>query len=172
MVEEISGITGGVVVGTDVSAGGRAALRFAFDEARRRGAPLHVVRAWSIHASPRPADVPFGIVPSLREYEEAVRAELDVEVAEVLGPDILDGDVVVHRHVVHGNAASALIDASAHADLVGGRLARSGRVRRAAAGQRERAGGPVRPVPGHRRAAAEGAASRLTCARNRVIIDA
>lgn len=118
VVEEISGITGGVVVGTDVSAGGRAALRFGCEEARRRGTPLHVVRAWTIHASPRPADVPFGIVPSLHEYEEAVRAELDLEVAEVLGSSILDGDVVVHRHVVHGNAASALIEASKTADLV------------------------------------------------------
>ena len=118
VVEEISGVNGGVVVGTDVSHGARAAMRFAVEEARRRGVPLHVVRAWSIHASPRPADVPFGIVPSLVEYEEAVRAELDVEVAEVLGSDMLDGDVVVHRHVVHANAASALIAASEHADLM------------------------------------------------------
>ncbi len=106
---------GGVVVGDDGSRDAVEALRYARDEARRRSCTLHVVRAWSITTSPRPDDVPTGIVPSLAEYEQAT---LDAERERV--EDCLGGDpgVPVEIHAVHCPAAQALIEASSTADVL------------------------------------------------------
>jgi nucleotide-binding universal stress UspA family protein len=53
-----------VVVGTDGSEQGRAALAFAFEEASRRHAPLTAVRAWAI-----PPSSAFEVVPLTSERE-------------------------------------------------------------------------------------------------------
>lgn len=105
----------GVVVGHDGSASSDRALAFAAEEARMRGLPLHVVRAWSMTSTPRPAGVPHGVVATEDQYTAAVGEELRRALERVLGVDTgLDAEL----HVVHGPASAALIGASAHADLL------------------------------------------------------
>jgi nucleotide-binding universal stress UspA family protein len=115
MSGSLSEITGGVVVGHDGSASADRALAFGAEEARLRGLPLHVVRAWSITSTPRPAGVPHGVVASEEQYAAAVSDELAAAVERALGADHGLG---VSLHAVHGAAAATLIKASAAADLV------------------------------------------------------
>jgi nucleotide-binding universal stress UspA family protein len=106
---------GGVVVGDDGSEGAAHALRFALEEARRRGCTLHVVRAWSILSSARPTDVPPGFAATMPEYEAACGKEETARVEHLLGAD---PGVPVQIHCVHKPAAAALIEASQTADIV------------------------------------------------------
>ena len=106
---------GGVVVGDDGSAGAEAAIRYALDEARRRGSALHVLRAWSITSAPRPENIPLGYVPALPELEAATAAETQQRVARMVAGV---PDVNVKVHAVHAPAAEALITASQTADVV------------------------------------------------------
>lgn len=106
---------GGVVVGDDGSEGAARAVRYALEEARRRGTALHVVRAWSIMSTSRPVDVPAGFAASLAEYEAAALAEQTARVEHLLGHDL---DVPVEVHCVHSLAAQALIVASETADVI------------------------------------------------------
>lgn len=106
---------GGVAVGDDGSEGAAHAVRFALDEARRRGVALHVIRAWSVLSTARPADVPPGFAASLAEYEAAALAEEKSRVAHLLGDD---PGVPVEVHCVHSPGAQALIAASETADVV------------------------------------------------------
>lgn len=110
---------GGVAVGDDGSDAAETALRYALEEARRRGATLHVIRAWSIMSTNRPADVPPGIAASLAEYESTVRTDEEVRVAGLL--DVADGGadgVPVEIHCVHSPAVQALLVASETADVL------------------------------------------------------
>ncbi len=104
---------GGVVVGDDGSRDAAAAVRAAAEDAARRGATLHVIRAWSIASAMRPADVPPGIVPSMLEFEAATLAAEQARARE-----LLDVTVPVEVHAVHATAAKALICASETADLL------------------------------------------------------
>lgn len=106
---------GGVVVGDDGSEGAAYAVRYALEEARRRGCTLHVIRAWSIMSTSRPADVPAGFAASLPEYEAACSEEETLRVEHLLGTD---PGVPVDIHCVHSPAAQALIAASETADVV------------------------------------------------------
>jgi nucleotide-binding universal stress UspA family protein len=106
-------IESGVVVGHDGSASSDSALRAAADQARLRGLPLHVVRAWSIATAPRPADVPHGIVPSVAQFADEVRRHLAETVADIVGAD---AEPVLHA--AHAPAATALLAAAEHADLL------------------------------------------------------
>jgi nucleotide-binding universal stress UspA family protein len=108
-------IRSGIVVGHDGSASADRALVWAVDEARLRGCPVHVVRAWSITHAPRPADVPPGIVPPIDAYEEAVRAELAGDVRAAVGAD---PGVPVELHPVYARADEALVAASGRAELL------------------------------------------------------
>ncbi len=108
-------IDGGVLVGHDGSASADRALAFGAEEARLRGWPLHVVRAWSLTKTPRPADVPHGVIPSDEEYEAAVTAELRQALARVEGMEDVGS---VRLHAVRGAPAPVLIAASANADLL------------------------------------------------------
>lgn len=106
---------GGVVVGDDGSEGAAHAVRYALEEARRRSSTLHVVRAWSILSTSRPADVPPGFAASMPEYEAACTEEETARVEHLLGTD---PGVPVDVHCVHSPAAAALIEASKTADVV------------------------------------------------------
>jgi nucleotide-binding universal stress UspA family protein len=108
-------ISSGVVVADDGSEPARLALRWAVEEARLRRCTLHVVRAWSIQTAPRPATWRPGYAPSLKEYEEAVRAELQRDVREAIGSD---PGCEVNVHPVHAHPGPALVSASQRADLV------------------------------------------------------
>jgi nucleotide-binding universal stress UspA family protein len=106
---------GGVVVGDDGSEGAARAVRYALEEARRRGVTLHVLRAWSIMSTSRPTDVPPGFAASLAEYEAAALAEESARIDHLLGEHV---DVPVEVHCVHSPAAQALIAASETADVI------------------------------------------------------
>ncbi len=106
---------GGVVVGDDGSEGAAHAVRYALEEARRRSSTLHVVRAWSIMSTARPADVPAGFAASLTEYEATCSEEESIRIEHLVGPD---PGVPVDIHCVHSPAAPALITASETADVV------------------------------------------------------
>ncbi|MBD8870042.1 universal stress protein [Nocardioides donggukensis] len=103
---------GGVVVGDDGSDVAGRAVRFALDEARRRDAPLHVLRAWTMMTAELPPDVPAGIVPSLSELESSTLAAEQARIAELIG------DEAVEVHVCHGPPAQVLLAASESADVL------------------------------------------------------
>lgn len=103
----------GVLVGYDGSQESDRALAWAGEEARLRGLPLHVVRAWMLSTAIPEVGAPFGTVPSMTECEQAVADHLQQAVSAVV-PD----DVEVHRHAVHGAATRTLLSAARTADLV------------------------------------------------------
>lgn len=113
--ERVGEVTGCVVVGVDGSACGRKALGFAAHEARVRGCPLVVVRAWSVTTAPQPEGAGHGVVPPLAAFESAVESSVRDEVADVLGED--PGCEVAVRPV-HDSAGDVLVEASEHAILV------------------------------------------------------
>lgn len=99
-----------IVVGVDGSDLAQGALQWALAEGRYRGAEVDVVHAWQLPvATGMYAGTP--IYPSVAE--EAGQAVLDRAV------DREDtGEVVVHRRLVCGTPARALLDAAGEADLV------------------------------------------------------
>jgi nucleotide-binding universal stress UspA family protein len=105
---------GPVVVGVDGSAVSAAAIRFAADEAARRGAALVAVHAWHAPAVTGPGDMmPLVYDPELVAVEEGrVLAE------SVAGLRERYPDVPVRREVVEGPARRVLADRSYDAQLV------------------------------------------------------
>ena len=108
-------VDGGVVVGHDGSDHAREALVWAAELAERASWPLHVVRAWRIATAPQPASWEPGFVPPIADYEAAVQADLEADVATVLGAERAAGATC---HVVHTAPAQALIEAARGADLL------------------------------------------------------
>lgn len=108
------------MVGVDQSEGAKAALVFAHEEARLRGATLRAVHAWQSGYNGYIGYAGFeGAVPALggdiSELREAAAAALDAIVREALpGAD----DVKIERRVVEGTAGAVLIDESRGADLL------------------------------------------------------
>lgn len=108
-------INSGVVVGLDISASSLRALVVAGEEAERRNAVLHVVRAWSMRTAPRPADCPPNAVPSTEAFQQEVERETAKIVADKLGDP---PKVPVEIHVAHSPSPQALLSASRGADLL------------------------------------------------------
>ena len=118
-------VFGRIVVGVDGSDGSLPALRWAVDEARRRGATVEAVLVWQSMTT-----VGFGEVPYLPDEEARIvrveRERLDRAVAGVLaGGDRYvngggDGDpgFVVESVVAEGDAADVLCERSERADLL------------------------------------------------------
>jgi nucleotide-binding universal stress UspA family protein len=100
---------GAVVVGDDGSPDAARAVRWAHEDALRRGVPLVVIRGWSITTAPRPTTDDLSYVPSEDEFAEAVRAEMAADLARVLGPEPAG---TVHLMPVHAPAPEALVHAS------------------------------------------------------------
>ncbi len=113
--DHVTGIGGGIVVGSDGSKGSRIALARAVEEARAHGLPLHIVRAWTITSAPRPESWRPGYVPSSEEFAEAVRAELAADCSTVVAGV---ADVKISWHVVRGQSAQHLIEASKDASML------------------------------------------------------
>src|SRR6478672_3708875 len=110
-------VPGAVVVGHDGSRRCDAVVLRAADLARRLGAPLDVVRAWSLTTAPRPASRTTTYVPPLAEFERAVLDDLRADV-DRLGPDALAG-VDVHVHAVKGQqVAERLLAAAQGAEML------------------------------------------------------
>ncbi|MFJ4940349.1 universal stress protein [Streptomyces pseudovenezuelae] len=105
------GAQGRVVVGVGEEGKESPAVRFAAEEARRRGVPLEAVRAWR-----RPAhestDHPLMTGEPARLHQE--------QAAEVLEHALRDvpPEVEVRRRTVEGHARRVLVDASYQADLL------------------------------------------------------
>lgn len=108
-------VTGGVVVGDDGSACAELALRYAFEEAARRDAPVHVVRSWTIPTGVRPVDVPFGTTASIVELQDGTRAETERRIAALRADH---PGVEAHAHAVHGRADHVLVAAARGADVL------------------------------------------------------
>ncbi|HEX8580924.1 MAG TPA: universal stress protein [Acidimicrobiales bacterium] len=108
-------VEGGVVVGHDGSGCAQEALEWAAALAERADWPLHVVRAWRIATAPQPSTWEPGYVPPITDYEKAVLADLQADVAAVLGAGRAAS---VDCHVVHAPPVKALIEAAQGADLL------------------------------------------------------
>jgi len=108
---------GVIVVGVDHSAGAKATLRFALEEARLRHATLRVVHAWEfgfIGAAGFEGALPV-LGGELEEYRKAAAAALDETLKEVVADT--DG-VKIERRVDQGEAAAVLVEESRSADLL------------------------------------------------------
>jgi nucleotide-binding universal stress UspA family protein len=108
---------GVIVVGVDNSAGAKAALRFALDEARLRQAGLRVVHAW--HFGYLGAPGYEGSLPAvggnLEDLRHAAAAALDEMLKEVVADE---DSVSIERRVDQGVPAAVLVDESRSADLL------------------------------------------------------
>lgn len=104
-----------IVVGHDSSAGADAALEVALQLASELGAPVTLLRAWSMVTAPRPPGWDFGYVPSTDEFADAVRAELEADTRDLVGRF---PDVVVTYRAYHAGPAQTLIRASRDARLL------------------------------------------------------
>jgi nucleotide-binding universal stress UspA family protein len=109
-----------IVVGVDRSEGANAALAFAHDEARLRGATLRAVQAWQFGYNGYIGYTGFeGAAPALggdiSELREAAKAALDATVREAIPhPD----EVKIEQRVVEGAAGAVLVEESPQADLL------------------------------------------------------
>jgi nucleotide-binding universal stress UspA family protein len=108
---------GVIVVGVDNSAGAKAALRFALDEAGLRQAGLRVVHAW--HFGYLGAPGYEGSLPAvggnLEDLRHAAAAALDEMLKEVVADE---DSVSIERRVDQGVPAAVLVDESRSADLL------------------------------------------------------
>ena len=104
-----------IVVGTDGSGHADRALAWAIDEAKLRGARIHVVSAWHVPAMVYggPGLVPTASVP----IEETFRRAAEDAAAAALD-QVGAAGVDAEADVVEGQAADALIDAATDADLL------------------------------------------------------
>ncbi len=111
----MAAVTGPIVVGVSARTGSPGALRWAADEAHRRGAEVVAVLAWR---PARPPAAPAGRPPAVSTTQAAElaaqsEAQLQALVSSALGPD--HG---VQCRAVHGKAIEALLEAGATAQLL------------------------------------------------------
>jgi len=114
-----------VVVGIDGSEGSAAALRFALDEARLRGATLRVVHAFVLPLSevaPDPFLLEFPSVPGPEleaiadDLEQGAKDLIDAALERVL--DGAEPGVALERVAVEGSPAASVIAEAEGADLL------------------------------------------------------
>jgi nucleotide-binding universal stress UspA family protein len=103
--------SGPIVVGIDGSPSSMAALAWAFDEACRRGATLHVVHAWALPAF----DGMLGYPLDVGAIESAARQVLETSITTL--PSRPDGADITST-LVRGLAAPAVLEAAEGAELV------------------------------------------------------
>jgi nucleotide-binding universal stress UspA family protein len=106
-----------IVVGVDHSAGAKAALRFALDEARLRQVTLRVVHAWQfgyIGATGLEGWLPAA-GGDVEEFRRSAEAALEETLRDV-GADT-DG-VAIERRLDQGTPAAVLVEESRGADLL------------------------------------------------------
>ncbi|MFE7240169.1 universal stress protein [Streptomyces sp. NPDC057580] len=100
-----------IVLGVGEKPADAAAVRFAVEEAQRRGVPLEAVRAWRCPAH-ETTDHPLKAGEPARLHKERAVEELEAALQDV------PADVEVHRRTVEGHARRVLLDASADAGLL------------------------------------------------------
>jgi nucleotide-binding universal stress UspA family protein len=102
-----------VVVGVDGSPASQAALKWAVEDARRRGCPVDVISAWhpdyGVMIGPVPAEVLLALSP--QAMKETAQRNLDGAVQGVDG-------VEIRRILVEGDPRDALTKASEDAELL------------------------------------------------------
>lgn len=103
-----------IVVGVDGSPGSINALRWALGQARRTGARLQLVNAWSYPYSVAPMAIAIPM-PTTDEMAHVASSTLK-SAMEDLGGDSLEVDV--EYTIVEGSAAEALVNAAAGAALL------------------------------------------------------
>jgi nucleotide-binding universal stress UspA family protein len=101
-----------VVVGDDGSDDSKAAVKYAVEQARARGVPLHVVYAWRMPIAPPYAAGYSTILEGAREQEIRMAAERVASWREK------NSDVEIMGVQVIGHPADVLIQAGGTADLV------------------------------------------------------
>jgi nucleotide-binding universal stress UspA family protein len=101
-----------IVVGVDGSESSQAALVWALEEGRVRSAQVDVVTAWH---EPYVAPTMAAVVPDPAVFSEAAERTLDRAVDDA--GSAAEG-VTIERHVVRGNAASALLEVAEGAALL------------------------------------------------------
>lgn len=101
-----------IVVGLDDSASSAAALRFALQEALRRGSPLDVVTAWMSRAV---ADL---AVPENPRESARARAQKMQDAAVAASLEEYDGPSILSRRIVEGDAAQVLLRLARRADYL------------------------------------------------------
>ncbi|MEU8875957.1 universal stress protein [Streptomyces javensis] len=104
-----------VVLGVGHLTHDAAAVRFAYREARARGAELHAIRAWRRPAHAQPSRPPLMHEAAHLLYEERATTILDEALRQI---PCDDGEMVCRRKVVEGPAHRVLLAASAGADLL------------------------------------------------------
>ncbi|MCL6669961.1 universal stress protein [Streptomyces panaciradicis] len=102
---------GRVLVGVGEEPKDLAAVRFAFDEARRRGASVEAVRAWRCPAH-ETTDHPLMAGEPARLHEGRAAEALEEALRDA--PE----DIEVRRRTVEGHARRVLVDLSRDADLL------------------------------------------------------
>jgi nucleotide-binding universal stress UspA family protein len=105
---------GRILLGVGEGAHGAEAVRFAFEEAQRRGAVLEAVRAWRCPAH-ETTDHPLLAGEPARLHEQHAAETLESALNDVA--DQFPA-VRVHRRTAEGPARKVLLDASADADLL------------------------------------------------------
>ena len=106
-----------IVVGVDSSEGGKAALRFALEEARLRQATLRVVHTWQfgyIGVSGIEGFAPV-VGADLGDLRRTAEIALDAVMHEVVPSS---GGIAIERRVSEGAPATVLVDESRQADLL------------------------------------------------------
>jgi nucleotide-binding universal stress UspA family protein len=109
--------TGRIVVGVDGSEAAQDALKVAFEEAELRGVGLTAVRAWKSMFFDS-AGGKGGTVPVQVEDETVVPRELTALHDSVAVWRTKHPGVDVREHVVHGDAAWALVEAGRGAEML------------------------------------------------------
>ncbi|WP_326574237.1 universal stress protein [Streptomyces sp. NBC_00481] len=102
---------GRIVLGVGEKPTSSAAVRFAFEEARRRGARVDAVRAWRCPAH-ETSDHPLLAGEPARLHEQRAADALEAALQDA------PADVRLHRRTVEGHARNVLADASREADLL------------------------------------------------------
>lgn len=105
-----------IVVGVDHSPGAKAALRFAEEEARFRGATIHAVHAWQ-YAYVGYAGLE-GSVPSIGADIEQLRAAAEAALEASVREALPDTDVEIKLQAIQGTPAGVLVEESRDADLL------------------------------------------------------
>lgn len=102
---------GRIVLGVGEKPTSSAAVRFALEEARRRGARVDAVRAWRCPAH-ETSDHPLLAGEPARLHEQRAADALEAALQDA------PADVRLHRRTVEGHARNVLADASREADLL------------------------------------------------------
>jgi nucleotide-binding universal stress UspA family protein len=103
-----------VLLGADGSPSSDSAVGFAFEQASLRGVPLMAMHVWANPTAVGPGDM----LPLVYDVDEVQAEETRILAEALAGWSGRYPDVVVERAVRHGWVRTALIEASARAQLV------------------------------------------------------